>query len=363
MLIFYISGIVRKIEIEDVLCELEAETPIESKTKELEEKVGQFDEQKPIEINIGKSLAEFIRHLDLKQTDNRFNRVVFYVAVVLIRNSNVDKITVDGAGAVEEDGQDFGTRLLEGSLSLIKLTLTLYIKTTEEVKLKYSSFKSEQMIKDLLTKNETKQPKEFQPKVSQVIPKVAKARKRTDKFKPLISLSQLTPIFTSPGKEVPMRLKNSITTYKDQVDIEAELTNLTDLNVFVPKNSYSAYYFHVKIYDDNGNKLKATRHHKIKDFSEIEPKVELKPNQTHKLPPFSLNSEFGTLAKYYLNSNWKLESQLKADYLCFKTEQVYNYESNVCIDDLLFTSDETNTESESVSIPSGIQIFVKFLDI
>lgn len=140
---------------------------------------------------------------------------------------------------------------------------------------------------------ESKQSANVTPVCPPSLSKINPAKKRTENFEPLIPLSQLKKITTSSPKLFKMKLKNTLTTYNNgKVDIEAELTNLSDVNVSVPQN-YIAHYFHVQILEEKDsivNDWLATDRFKAKPLDQIEPKVKLAPNQSHTFPLFSLNS-------------------------------------------------------------------------
>jgi hypothetical protein len=129
-------------------------------------------------------------------------------------------------------------------------------------------------------------------------------------------------------------------------------TSISDVNVSMPQN-YVAHYFHVEIIDFNGSGLR-TRLYKAKPLDLIESQLQLAPNQSHKFPLFSLNSICSKLEKCYSNYDWKLQIQFKGDILCLETKQAYVLESNLCIDDLIFTSSNDNdTNSYSVPLPNN----------
>lgn len=302
-------------------------------------------------------MIDRVLSLELKNDKNhKFSRLTFFIAVVIVHEcchflENKKKVKVKEAGVMEEDGEEFETQLLGGVLDLNYETLELYIETSEHEMLKYSSPQAENMIQQLsMKKATTAQNINLTPVTCNASAnKLFPAKIRKEKIDPLIPLDQLEKKVLTKAK---MRMNNKISTHiKGKVNIQVELTNLNEFDVSVPRNLVPRY-FNFRVFDDKTeSELKIDKKCKSISLGRIEPQVQLAPNQTHCYETFSLNTICYDLEESYLCCNWKLQSQFKGCGL----ENLF--ESNVCVDNLLFTSASENDNSNSsclIRIPHNI---------
>ena len=159
--------------------------------------MNEFKERETIIINIDNGLKDLLLKRNLKRGENEFNKMIFFVAIVIVHECKT-RVEFEDAKKSPEEGEEFQTQLLGGVLQLSYTSLDLYITTSEKEGFRYSS-----PLKDLSVKTSS----ESKQSVNVTPTKIFPAKKRTEHFEPLIPLSQLEEITLSGPKLIKNETK------------------------------------------------------------------------------------------------------------------------------------------------------------